>query len=67
MTVTATCRICYADTDIEVAEQDWDTFNSPNRPLIQDIFPYIMPEQRELLISGVCDKCWKSLWGGEDE
>ncbi len=31
--------------------------------LIQNIFPYLAPPQRELLISGICLRCWKQPFG----
>lgn len=29
---------------------------------IQDILDYLSPAERELLISGTCDSCWKILF-----
>lgn len=33
---------------------------------VQDAFPEMEPDKRELLISGICPECWKQMWGGED-
>ena len=33
---------------------------------IQEIFPYLAPPMRELLISGTCPKCWKRMFGAEE-
>lgn len=30
---------------------------------IQDCLDYISASDRELLISGTCDSCWKKMWG----
>ena len=30
---------------------------------IQDVLGYLSPAERELLISGTCDNCWKSMFG----
>lgn len=30
---------------------------------IQDCLDYISASDRELLISGTCDSCWKKIWG----
>ena len=35
--------------------------------LIQDAFPELSKEDRERLITGICPKCWKELFGDEDE
>lgn len=32
---------------------------------IQDILGYLSPAERELLISGICDNCWKELFPDE--
>lgn len=32
---------------------------------IQDIFPELSPEDRELLVSQICEKCWDDMFGKE--
>lgn len=32
---------------------------------IQDILGYLSPAERELLISGTCDNCWKNMFGDD--
>ena len=38
---------------------------------VQDAFPYLSAEVREMLISGICPSCWNNMFGGgfidEDE
>lgn len=29
--------------------------------LTQNAFPFLNPDERELLISGICPKCWESM------
>lgn len=29
---------------------------------IQDVWPEMSPDEREVLISGTCPKCWDELW-----
>ena len=56
------CRELYA---LKVERADYDRLS--NRvEFIQNIFPYLVPPMRELLISGICPKCWKTLFGAED-
>ena len=33
----------------------------------QDAFPELTANAREMLISGICPKCWDSTFGDEDE
>lgn len=61
------CRMCCKVHTLLVSREDLDIYNSPNRPHVQDIFPYLTPAERELLISGVCPECWEKMFGGEDD
>ena len=36
------------------------------RENIQDVFPELSPEDRELMISQICGKCWEEMFGGEE-
>lgn len=60
------CLLCNTEHTILVNRYDWDVYNSPSRPHIQDIFPYLSPAERELLISGICEVCFNSLFGEPD-
>ena len=61
------CRICENFKMLYVREEDWREYQKPNRGYIQDIFPYLTSEERELLLSHTCPDCWKRLFGGEDD
>ena len=61
------CLMCTEQHTIKVREEDYIMYNSPNRPHVQDIFPYLTPAERELLISGFCEKCWEKLFPTEPE
>ena len=65
--VKVQCALCKEEHTLLVNRDDWDLFNSPNRPYIQDIFPYLSSAERELLISGMCDSCFTNLFGGDDD
>jgi hypothetical protein len=43
----------------------WDTSGKLNRPLIQDAFPDLSPDDREFLMTGITPEEWDSL--DEDE
>lgn len=38
-----------------------------DRECVQDVFPEMTKEQREILISGTCPECWDVLFPEEDE
>jgi len=44
-----------------VRPQDFEDWRQGE--LVQFAFPYLSKEQRELLISGTCGECWKTLFG----
>ena len=56
------CRVCNSNIIIPVKEEDYRKYLSPNRPNIQDIFPYLTPAERELLISHTCSVCWEKMF-----
>lgn len=60
------CPICGKQHKVLVREEDWELYNSPDRPRVQDIFPYLSPAERELLITGIDDECFNKMFGGED-
>ena len=62
-----TCCICNKVHTLKVTQESAIEYLSPNRGLIQNIFPYLKPEERELLISNVCPVCWNDLFPPEDE
>lgn len=61
------CRKCHTTHTLMVGIEDYLMFDMPNRPHIQDIFPYLTPAERELLISGFCAKCWDDMFGDFDD
>lgn len=56
------CKKFYA---LKVERADYDRLSNRTE-FIQNIFPYLAPPMRELLISGTCPKCWKEMFGAED-
>ncbi len=61
-----TCVMCHKTITLMVRVEDYFTFDMPNRPYIQDIFPYLSPEERELLLSGICGDCFHSMFDSID-
>lgn len=56
------CRQFYS---LKVERADYDRLSNRTE-FIQDLFRYLTPPMRELLISGTCPKCWKRMFGAED-
>jgi hypothetical protein len=63
--VPCTCPICGRVTRVPVYFQDYRKWCG--QVLAQNAFPYLHPEQRETLISGICPSCQRSLFGEDDE
>ena len=65
--IKVTCVHCKREFTLKVRFEDYLTFDMPNRPCIQDIFPYLTPAERELLISHTCKECWDKMFNFLDE
>lgn len=60
--ITVQCDLCGEEFTMRVKYEDFIRYTQTNRPHIQDIFPYLTPAERELLISHTCDKCWQKMF-----
>lgn len=56
------CEVCEQVYSLKIDRADEKRFLH-KKELIQDIFPYLAPPMRELLVSGVCPKCWLAMFG----
>lgn len=62
--VITQCPFCGHGNEVEVNETDyWDWQDGA---LAQDAFPYLSADEREMLITGICGKCWNKMFGGEE-
>lgn len=59
------CPICGKRFKIRVKWEDFQRWKQGE--LIQICFPDLKPEERELLISGVCPDCWNDTFEDMDE
>lgn len=64
-TLTIDCNQCGKSFEVKVKENDWKVYES-GKGYIQDIFPYLTPEERELIKTKVCGKCFDMLIQDED-
>ena len=60
--IDVTCKHCGITYQILADREDVDSWLSGSG-YIQDILAYLSPAERELLISGTCDNCWKNMFG----
>ena len=65
MTVVMSCMLCGRRHEVEV---DWKAYIKWEEGMtIQNAMPNLTPTEREQLISHICPKCQKSIFGEEDE
>lgn len=60
------CCKCHKLVEIPITESqliDW--YNSGE--FIQNYFPELTPEQREMILSQICDDCWTKLFPEDEE
>ena len=63
--IVTVCPFCGHGNEVEVNEMDyWDWQDGM---LAQEAFPYLSPEEREMLISGICPTCWEKTFADEEE
>lgn len=67
------CMHCGNPTVLELPQHqadqvaEWLRDDPITRPLVQVAFPFLTPDQREALISGLHPGCWDAVFGPEDE
>lgn len=66
MGIKTTCPVCGKETVITVNKDAYEKYQ--NGGLVQNCFPELSPEIREMLITGICPTCWDKIMNiGEDE
>jgi len=65
ITVRVTCRSCKDGYDIEARESHLRLWQSG--ALIQNALPYLTIDERELLISQTCNKCFADMFPSDEE
>lgn len=65
MLVKTTCPICHCDTYLMVDAEEYARWQAGE--LIQNAMPDMTSENREMLISGICPRCWEDMFGYEYE
>lgn len=62
--VECKCPCCGKISHVKLTENEWWRWQTGER--IQNVVPTMSPEERELLISGVCNTCWNKMFGGNE-
>lgn len=62
VTLTIQCPSCKLEQKMNVLASRYDRWNRGE--LIQNVFPYMSADQRELLITGICKVCWDLTFRG---
>lgn len=60
------CEFCGKEYFDEVADEEIAKYES-GKYHVQDCFPRMRSEYREMLISGMCPVCWDKTFSFEDE
>lgn len=61
--ISQTCRHCEKTYVMRVSLADLDKRNKGM--LIQEAFPYLSADMREMFITGICGKCYDKIFGVE--
>ncbi len=64
-TFVVPCAICEVEQTIIVSEEGLDKYREG--AAVQDCFPEMSADHREMLISRTCGKCWKKMFTFEEE
>lgn len=55
------CVVCHKSDEVELPKAAYEAWRGGVH--VQDAFPDMTPDDRELLISGTHPACWKFLYG----
>lgn len=63
--VEVQCRSCGRFVDVYVNVDDFNAWQDGE--LIQNAFPYLSADEREILISRTCGPCFDKMFGGNED
>jgi hypothetical protein len=61
MKIDVCCKWCEKSHELELPKSGLNRWKKGE--LIQDVLPELSADERELLISGTCGKCWDAMFG----
>jgi hypothetical protein len=53
--------------ELDITQSQWALWNSPNRPLIQQVFPQLTATEREFIQTGYTAEDWAKIFPPEPE
>ena len=65
ITIETRCPFCGAINHVAVFEADYDRWIDGE--LVQNAFPYLTADEKELLVSGLCLDCQKEVFDYDDD
>jgi len=65
ITIETRCPFCGAINHVVVSEADYDRWISG--ALVQNAFPYLTSDERELLVSSLCLDCQKDVFDSDED
>ena len=60
ITIKRICPLCKKENSVTVEKRDYERWRAGT--LIQNAFPYLKPDEREILKSGICNSCWGKIF-----
>jgi len=57
-----TCPFCKNEYAVELTDEEYKKLPRLANECVQDVFPNWKPEKRELLNTGICNKCWEAIF-----
>ena len=57
-----TCYVCKENNKIIVDKSKYESWDSGDL-LIQEAFPFLGPDEREIFMTGIHPKCWDKMFG----
>ena len=64
ISVITRCPFCGKAHEVECNEADY--LDWQDGELIQNAMPYLSAQEREYLITGICEDCWASMFDSMD-
>lgn len=62
---TISCIACDEESTVEVPQEEYDKWE--NGTYVQDVFKSLTDNERELLVSGIHERCWEYILDGDEE
>lgn len=62
VTIECRCPFCGEINKVTVEEIDYMMWEIADISVLS-AFPYLSPNEREMLISGICPSCWEKTFG----